>query len=172
MEPEIHRNGVVKETKVVSYSLLKLDKEGVRKFWPTVIRPGLERIKEKDKNGGKWEPEHVRLQLERGLAGTIFCECHLILASNLSVPVGFVVVTLYNDEFINVPLYLHVWLAWCEKAPVAKVRESIDPQLEQIGKDLGVRGIQFGTSRWRAWMHRLFTRGYKIHLVMFRKDFK
>ena len=170
MEPEVHRNGATTPAKPTTYSLLKLDKEAIVKFWPAFIRPGLLSIKRHDKRSGEWVPEHVRQRIEAGFAGTIFCECHLVMPVSASEPAGFVVLTMYNDEFVQVPQALFVWIAWCEKAPLRKVLPSILPQLEKRARDMGLRYVAGITSRWQAWLHRIFLHGYSVHQVIFKKD--
>jgi hypothetical protein len=170
MEIEAHTNGVVEVAKAApKWSLLLCDRDAVKKFWPTVIRPGLVRIKEKDKNSGYWQPEHVRHRLEAGLAGQIICECFLILQSNKG-PVGFIVTQAFNDEFIGVPMYLHQWIIWCEGAPFWKVLPDIEPQMIERAKGFGLRGLT-GISSRPQWMRRVLRRGYRVHQYFFRKDF-
>jgi hypothetical protein len=152
-----------------AYTLLKADREAVVKFWPVLIRPGLERIKAKDKRSGYWQPEHVRQRIEAGFAGQIICECLLILQVNKAEPVGFLVTQVFNDEFLGTPLYLHLWLVWCEGAPAWRVMRHIQPQVEKRAVELGLRGIQ-GLSSRLAWMRRLGLLGYSIHQVIIRKD--
>lgn len=176
-----HPNGVAAEKRAPAYELLLLDPEGVRKFWEPVIRPGLERIKAKDRRSGHWEPEHVRMRIENGFARTIYCECWLIIQSNLSKPIGFLVTQAFNDEFLGVPLYLFIWMAWCE-SPALKLRlhrsaSTLDrvlplilPKLEARAKELGLRGIQGVSSRF-PWMYRLSKYGFKVHQYIIRKDF-
>lgn len=158
------------EAKAPSYTLLKLDREGVAKAWVSVIRPGLDRVKDRDKRSGFWQPEHVRQRIEAGLNGNIICECSLILQTNATTPLGFVIVTAYNDEFLNVPLYLHVWIAWCEKVSVRKVIPFLLPLLKRRAEELGLRGIQFVTSRF-GWLTRLARFGFKTHQYIVRLDF-
>jgi hypothetical protein len=152
------------------WSLLLCDREAVRKFWPTVIRPGLMRIKAKDKHSGYWQPEHVRQRLEAGFAGHIICECFLVIQSTSSTPVGFIITQAFNDEFLNVPLYLHLWIVWCERAPAWRVMEDIQPQVEKRAMEFGLRGITGISSRYQ-WVRRLVKHGYRIHQYYFRKDF-
>lgn len=169
-----------------TYSLLYADRDAVKRFWPTLIRPGLMRIKgettrkntqtghiltvgPKDKRSGTWQPEHVRQRLEAGFANQIICECYLIIAASSPIPVGFVITQVFNDEFIGCPLYLHIWIAWCEKAPLWRVLPFALSHLEKRAVELGLRGVQGTTSRLQ-WLRRLRKYGYHIHQVVIRKS--
>lgn len=152
------------------WNLLLCDPDTVRRMWPTFIRPGLMRIKEKDKFSGYWQPEHVRQRLEAGFRGLIVCECFLITQSDKSVPVGFIVTQAFPDEFLNVPLYLHQWIIWCEGAPFHRVLPDIDPQMEARAKELGLRGIQ-GISSRPQWVRRAGKQGYRVHQYIIRREF-
>ncbi len=157
------------EVTTPTYTLLLCDREAVKKFWPQFIRPGLMRIKEKDKRSGHWEPEHVMQRLQAGFNNQILCECYLIVQSNTPNPVGFTITQVYNDEYIGVPLYLYNWITWCENAPLYKVLPHVMPKLEKRAAELGLRGVQGITSRLQ-WMRRLRGLGYHIHQVIIRKD--
>ena len=171
MDLEPHINGATpKATKAPeTYSLLPADRDAVRRFWPTLIRPGLMRIKTKDKRSGPWEPEHVRQRLEAGFANQIICECYLVIAASSAFPVGFVITQVFNDEFIGCPLYLHIWIAWCEKAPLWRVLPFALSHLEKRAVELGLRGVQGTTSRLQ-WLRRLRKYGYHVHQVTIRKE--
>jgi hypothetical protein len=170
MELETHKNGAVQtEPKAVTFTLLRADRDAVRKFWSKLIRPGLLRIKAKDKRSGEWQPEHVRQRIEAGFNNQILCECYLIIQSNSPNPVGFTITQAFPDEFIGVPLYLHNWITWCEKAPLRKVLPYVLPELERHAtEDLGLRGVQGITSRLQ-WLRRCTKYGYHIHQVIIRK---
>jgi hypothetical protein len=149
------------------YSLVRLDREAVRNLWPSLIRPGLQRIKRKDPLSGHWRPEHVRQRIEAGFAGQLLCECHAVVRDHQ--PVGFVVLTAYNDEFDGAPERLWVWIAWCEGASLEAVLPFVLPQLEQRAEELGLRGI-VGVSSRAGWARRLTKHGYKARYI-FLRDF-
>lgn len=158
-------NGAIQEAQ---YTLVHLDRERVKNLWP-FVRHGLKRIKQKDPYSGHWRAEHVRQRIEAGFAGQILCECHAIVVGDK--PVGFVVLTAYNDEFDGVPERLWVWIAWCENAPLWKVLPHIDPMLERRAKDLGLRGV-IGCSSREQWVRRIAPHGYKVRQYIFFKDFE
>lgn len=151
------------------FDLLLCDRDAVRRYWNSLIRPGLVRIKAKDKKSGHWEPEHVRQRLEAGFRGQILCDCYLIVANDASEPQGFIVTQCFNDEFLNVPLYLHLWLIWCEGAPFWRVMRDAEPRLIERVKELGLRGITGLTSR-SQWLRRAGRHGYDVHQYFIRKD--
>lgn len=152
------------------YRLLHADREAIKAYWPTLIRPGVVAIKEKCPNAGQWLPEHVRQRIEAGLAGQIFCECHLISReeNEAGKVVGFIVINAYNDEYAQVPLSLFVWLVHCTDAPAEEVLPFALPILEQRARDLGLRYVD-GVGRG-GWERRLTDYGYKAVQTMFRKE--
>lgn len=152
--------------KDLRYGLSKLDAKALEVLWPTFIFPGLLRIKEKDKHSGHWIPEHVRSLIDRGHLGQLFCECHLIVPVSDTKPVGFVVLRLYNDEFINVPDTLFVWLTYCIDPRALKY---ILPLGEKRAREIGVTYVQGITSRM-GWLRRLKRYGYEMHQMIIRKQ--
>lgn len=164
-EAAVHTNGKVHVAEP-KYSLVKLDAEGVRKLWHRYILPGLLEIKRKDKASGFWIPEHVRSLIERGFIGQPFCECHIIVPLNSGEPVGFIVLRLYNDEFVQVPTSLFVWLTYCVDP---RAKRHIVPLVEKRAREIGVRWVDGITSRL-SWARALKSQGYSIHQVIIRKE--
>ena len=157
-------NGVAKAE--ARYSLIQIDAESLRTLWPQYIRPWVEAVKHKDPAAGHWEPEHVRLAIDAGLRGAIFCECYLIVPTTEGSPVGVVILRLYNDEFLQVPLYLHTWITYCKEPRALKY---VMPQIEKRARDIGVRGVM-GISSRTNWLRRLRRWGYRMEAIIIRKD--
>jgi hypothetical protein len=183
----VHTNGKVTREpakEAHKYSLVKVDAEALRVLWPTFIRPGLEAIKQPhpvrmrksgkiimkpaaDPHSGQWLPEHVRAALDAGHMGRMFCECQLIVPVSDSKPVGFLIFRLYNDEFVNVPLSLFVWIAWSRD--MAAITDVLKRELvEKRAREIGVRYVDGVTSN-AAWLRRLRKYGYEMHQMIIRK---
>lgn len=165
---QVNGNGATLKAQAQSYSLLKADADAVRVMWPTVIRPGLVKIKKKDPQSGHWLPEHVRAAIENGLAGRFFCECHLIIKASSSRPCGFMVLRLFNDEFVQVPLALFLWMAHStEPRAVDYILKS--NFLERRAREIGVNRVE-GVSSRPGWGRRIAKYGYRPHQVIYRKE--
>jgi hypothetical protein len=165
------------------FSLLRADGEAVKLLWSSFIRPGLEAIKyprkiksqrtghiwerpPADPRSGTWLPEHVRALIDRGHMGLIFCECHLIIPVSGTKPVGFVVLRLYPDEFVQVPLTLFVWIAYCKDPRALRY---VLPLVEKRAREIGVRYVE-GVTSLTAWARRLRPYGYQVHQIIIRKE--
>jgi len=159
-------NGKVATKAEARYSLTLLDMEAVKTLWPQYIRPWVEAVKRKDPAAGHWEPEHVRLAIDAGLAGKMFCECHLIVPVNEGKPVGVVILRLYNDEFLQVPLALHAWITYCHEP---RAMRYVLPMLEKRAREIGVRSVM-GISSRTKWLRRLRRWGYRMEAIIIRKD--
>lgn len=159
-----HTNGKVATAE--RWSLVKLDADAVRTLWHKEILPGLLEVKRKDKRSGQWLPEHVRAAIDAGHLGRHFCECHLIVPGGSDKPVGFVVLRLYNDEFVQVPLSLFIWITYCREPRAMKY---VIPQLEKRARDIGVRYLD-GISSRAAWLRRLRPFGFRCHQMILRKE--
>jgi hypothetical protein len=167
MNLEAHTNGkVVRREIEPKWSLALADAEFVKKFWHSQILPGLKKVKEKDKRSGHWLPEHVRARVDLGHLGRMFCELHLIVPVNEGKPVGFVILRLYDDEFVNVPVALFAWITYCTEPRAMK---HILPLVEKRAKEIGVSKVRGVTSR-TAWLRRLRKHGYGVHQVIIEKD--
>ncbi len=170
-------NGIAVEKGMEAYGLVRLDAEAVAKLWPDFIRPGLLQIKRKDRRDSTtWLPEHVRAYIEAGLAGKLFCECHMIVPVSGTKPVGFVILRTWNDEYAQVPLSMLVWIAYA-KFPWKGIRSSIRtalthvlPAIEKRSRELGLRYVYGVSPRMHGWLGVLMGFGYQVHQVVFRKD--
>ena len=160
-------NGITAPAKADGrYSLSQVDAGDLKVLWPQYIRPWVEAVKKKDSAAGHWEPEHVRLAIESGLAGKIFCECHMVVPVNEGKPVGVVILRLYNDEFLNVPLELYAWITYCREP---RAMRYVLAMLEKRAREIGVRAIR-GISSQTAWLRRLRRWGYRMEAIIIRKD--
>jgi len=148
------------------WTLVRADADAIKVLWPSFIRPGLLRIKQKDKHSGQWLPEHVRAAIDGGHLGRLFCECHLIVPTAGTQPVGFVILRLYNDEFVQVPLTLFVWITYCTEP---RAMRDVLRLIEKRAKEIGVRYVEGLTSR-TAWLRRLRKFGYSAHQIIIRKE--
>lgn len=157
-------NGVAVAAAQSTYSLILCDAPLLIKAWP-FIRRGLLKIKQKDKRSGQWIPEHVRQRIEAGFKGIIFCECYLCVEDGGN-PVGFCVLTCGNDEFVQVPLSLFMWITYCEK-PLSKVMPQVLPALIKRRDEMGLLYIDGVSSRW-GWMKNLMRHGFRVHQYIFR----
>jgi len=153
------------------YHLVHCDRDLLTLLWPKLILPGLKRIKQKDKKSGQWIPEHVRQRIEAGFTQRIFCECHLIVPDGEQLPVGFVVITMFPDEFVGVPLSLFVWIVYMDskKANVTRALPGVQAGLEKRARELGLRYVD-GISSRHGWMAHLGKQGYRIHQLILRKE--
>ncbi len=162
-------NGKVQTARPAEFSLLLADRDAVRVLWPTLILPGLKVLKRKDPDSGFWQPEHVRQSIEAGLAGRMFCECHIVVPKSEGRAVGFMVLKAYPDEFIQVPVALFVWIAYCTswQATDYLLKHEV---LDKRAREMGFRYVDGLSSRIKPWGRRLGKHGYREHQVLFRKD--
>lgn len=159
-------NGVVTAFRP-HFQLVKADADMLQKLWFSVVRPGLLAIKAKNPRLTRWEPEHVRAHLEAGLRGLMLCELHLIVRADKPTPVGFIVLKLYNDEFLQVPMALYTWITYStDPAGTLPITEAV----EKRARELGVRAVQGMTSRI-GWARRLRKRGYRVVGYLIEKEF-
>lgn len=162
---ESHTNGKVK-AKVERWSLVRVDAEGVKTLWPSYIRPALAKVKFKDPHAGSWLPEHVRAAIDAGMMGRHFCECHLVVPVSSDKPVGFVILRMYNDEFVQVPLSLFVWISYLTEPRAMK---DVIAALDKRAREIGVSHIE-GISSRTSWMRRLRRFGFNCHQIILRRE--
>lgn len=133
-------------------------------YWPH-IREGLLHIQKKNPPRAHWLPEHVLLELHKGLAGQNAMECFLAHDGTAEVSHGFMVVYPLIDPFVSLPLKLFVWMLALE----ANTMMQLVPELDHMVKSRGFRGWQMQTSR-RGWVRRCRDVGAEVVEYVVAKD--
>jgi len=126
-------------------------------FWP-FIRVGLNKIRARLEKHSYWEPEHVYAALVAGRA-------QLLLALRGEAVVGFTVVTVQSDPFLQVPLSLFVWIAYSEGGGVVEM----DDALEALARTQGLRFLEALTAR-TGLLRRIARHGWYRAMTILRKD--
>lgn len=133
-------------------------------YWPH-IREGLLRIQQKNPPRAHWLPEHVLMELHKGLAGQNAMECFLAHDGITELSHGFIVVYPLIDPFVSLPLKLFVWMLALEPQTMLQ----LVPELDHMVRARGFRGWQMQTSR-KGWIRRCRDVGANVVEYVVAKD--
>lgn len=119
-------------------------------IWPW-MRDGLAYIKAKNSPSSHWLPEHVRAQIQQGLAQPSLnsTECFVGHDADTNELRGFLVCHGLLDPFTQLFLVWHVWMGNIMERHFEKVL----PEFLALGRARGYREYQF-TTRRKAWVAR------------------
>ena len=136
----------------------KATPELLYQYWPT-IRDGLLEVKAFQGPHCHWEPEHVR-------AYVLSNNAEMWLCFNAGKLDGFFVTTQFPDPYLNVNLFMFVWIAFAKGPGFAEGMAF----LEKLARTRGLRGLE--TISPRAGESRLLAPfGWYPAQVVYRKDF-
>ncbi len=133
-------------------------------LWPW-LRRGLVQIQQKNPPHAKWMPEHLRLEIIKGLAGQSGTECFIAHDGDTEALHGFLIACPLIDPFVNLPLSWFVWM--CNLAPGTLDR--VLPEFEQMARDRGYRRWQWVTSR-KGWLRRAARFGAQMIEITISKE--
>jgi hypothetical protein len=150
--------------------IVRCDGAMLAEHWP-FIRSKLLEVKRKTDHAQKkaglteaatmWLPEHIRIAIIKGLIGQNTCELYLVFEAGKVA--GFFVTSCPPDEFLQVPLILHLWIAWSGSP---RLLERCEPFLKELKRQRGCVVIQHTSGR-QGWLRRN-TPGWKLSQLVYR----
>jgi hypothetical protein len=144
------------------FSFTRVDASNLAALWLSLIRPG---VLEVIRRAGPvpWTPEQVLFQLKAGLENRLFCEAWTISRDR---PCGFVILKLYNDEFLQVPDRLFLWIM---KVGDSSALKELDHFLVKRALSLGLTKIS-GVSRRTGFVRWARKFGFEPDMLIFTKE--
>jgi hypothetical protein len=108
-----------------------------------------------------WTPQQIRFAVLKGLIGQNTVELYLVMEG--AEVLGFFVTSCPPDEFLQVPLVLHLWIAWSGKP---RLLEQCEPFLKELKRQRHCMVIQHTSGR-QGWLRRN-TPGWKLSQLIYR----
>lgn len=144
------------------FKVARATADDIRLRWPLLRKWLLEIGRKNPKSYAKWEPEHIRLEVLKGIAGQNGVQMFLCFNPDLQ---GFFITYPQVDPFVNLPLALFIWLTYGPNG----VLEYAMPFIEQMAREGGYTAIE-GMSGRPGWIRRLARYGFEPTQVVLRKN--
>jgi hypothetical protein len=119
------------------------------------VKQGCEAIKAKIGNRSKWTPMHVRQAvLNKG------SELWVVIDETTQAPLGFYVLSVVNDIFINIPTTLFVWLTYATPGEWGLIERHF-ADVKERARVLGLENIEMLSPR-KGWLKKLNKLGFEV----------
>lgn len=110
--------------------------------WPWMEK-GLLKIKATNSPNAHWLPDHIRFEIQKGLAGQSATECFLAHDGDTEAITGFVVAYPEFDPFVHLPFTWFAWMAYGEGG----LFQATYLEFEAMARARGYKRVKWSTSQ-------------------------